>query len=341
MARQVEFEEQLAPCAPIGGPLINASGSVTNSIWTADSLPDLRGRSYVVTGANRGLGLEVATALARHHAVVTLAVRDHARGQAAVGAIEGAVPGAALEVAELDLASLASIQQFADRYGQRHNRLDGLVNNAAAILVPEGTTAEGFELHWGVNHLGHFALTARLMPLLLAARSPRVVTVTSLVARWGRLRPGAAEGAGDYRPMRAYAASKLANLIFSLELSRRAEEARVPLLSIAAHPGYVRAAPSQGQARPWQVAASRLNPASWLTQGVPMGSEPILLAAAGAPVVGGAMYGPGGFLATRGHPIPAKVPRRARTKEIGVSLWRDAEASCGLAFELTPGSDPP
>lgn len=294
-----------------------------------------------MTGANRGLGLEVATALARHHAAVTLAVRDHARGQAAVGAIEGAVPGAALELAELDLASLASIEQFADTYGQRHNRLDGLVNNAAAILAPEGTTADGFELHWGVNHLGHFALTARLMPLLLAARSPRVVTVTSLVARWGRLGMGVAEGAGNYRPMRAYAASKLANLIFSLELSRRAEEARIPLMSIAAHPGYVRAAPSHGQGRLWQGAASRLNPTSWLTQGVPMGSEPILLAAAGSNVLGGEMYGPGGILGTRGHPGPAKVPRRARAKEIGVALWRDAEASCGVTFQLTPESDPP
>jgi len=294
----------------------------------------------VVTGANRGLGLEVATVLARHHAAVTLAVRDHTRGVAAVAAIKEAVPGAALELAELDLASLESIEQFANTYGQRHNRLDGLVNNAAVILAPEGTTADGFELHWGVNHLGHFALTARLMPFLLAARSPRVVTVTSLVARWGRLGMGVAEREGNYRPMRAYAASKLANLIFSLELSRRSEEMGLPLISMAAHPGYVRAAPSGGGRGLWQ-GASRLNPSSWLTQGAAMGAEPILLAAAGSNVLGGAMYGPGGMLGTRGHPRPSKVHRRARAKEIGVALWRDAEASCGVTFQLTPGSDPP
>ena len=290
----------------------------------------------MVTGANRGLGFEVARALATNHAAVTLAVRDPWRGAAALEAIRVAVPGAILELGEVDLASLVSVEHFVREYARRHNRLDCLVNNAAVIMVPQGVTADGFELHWGVNHLGHFALSAGLMPLLLAARSPRVVTVTSLLARWGVVRPGSSGPARRYRPTGAYATSKLANLIFSLELNRRAVAADLPLLSLAAHPGYVRTPPGDRELGPAGSAASASwpDPRSWLSQGVKAGAWPILLAAAAPDVQGGGFYGPGGMLGTRGHPQLSKLPSRAVGEAIGPPLWRNAEASCGLAFQI-------
>src|SRR5205823_8094665 len=206
--------------------------------WAAEQIPDQGGRVAVVTGANSGLGRIVARELARAGARVTLACRDASKGERAAAEIGSAVADARLEVAKLDLASLESVRNFAQRFGAAHDRLDLLVNNAGVMAAPYRRTADGFELQLGTNHLGHFALTGELLAMLRDQPGARVVTVSSNAHKAGRIDFDDLQGERRYRRWRAYSQSKLANLLFMFELDRRAKAAGLELVSVAAHPGY-------------------------------------------------------------------------------------------------------
>ena len=204
----------------------------------AVAVPDLSGKLIVITGSTSGVGLGLATRLSAAGAEVIMAIRNHAKGEAAVAHIRATVPDAKLTIKQLDLASLASVAALGEELTAEGRPIDILVNNAAVIAHRKrATTADGFELQFATNHLGHFALTGHLLPLLRAASSPRVVTVSAMAARNGRIRFNDLHFERGYSPMRAYSQSKLANLIFARELNRRSREAGWGVLSNAAHPG--------------------------------------------------------------------------------------------------------
>ncbi|HVD04022.1 MAG TPA: SDR family NAD(P)-dependent oxidoreductase [Candidatus Dormibacteraeota bacterium] len=289
-------------------------------------------RTYVVTGANRGLGFEVAVSLADLGADVVLAVRDLEAGQKVADTIRTRHPAATPRVLSLDLARLESVRAFVDELDM--DSVDGLVCNAAAIMVGPGRTMDGFEMHWGVNHLGHFALAATLMPALLRAPAARVVMVTSLLARWGRIPQDPTGMEARYRSSRAYAASKLANLVFGLELSRRAESGGSRLISVVAHPGYARSG-ERAQA-PTRRTLMVTSPIRLISQSAEAGALPIVRAAADQDLASGSLVGPSGLLGTRGTPKVVPIFSRAKTTGLGERLWTQAEAVIGLSM---PGFD--
>ncbi len=306
------------------------------SAWSASDLPDLSCRRVVVTGADRGVGARVAAALAERGAEVTVCCPDRVAADQAVAAIQERTPAAAVQAAELDLADLDSVRSFAEVYAAGHSGLDLLVNSAGGA-APRGRSADGFELQLGVIHLGHFALTGRLLPLLLAGSRPRVVTLTSLAARYGRLRFADLHHERRYSRWLAYGQARLAALVFAVELQRRAEEAGAPLVSVAAHPGYaVDAAEAPGgPAGRLGGHATRLG-AALFGQPVADGALPALYAAAASPVMGGALYAPAGFGQLRGRPRPAPIHRRAMRRDQARLLWRRSEELTGVRYELTP-----
>ena len=226
------------------------------SDWTAKDVPDQTGRTVVVTGANSGIGFHAARVLAERGADVVLAVRDTRRGDDATGRIRSGAPEAQVEVRRLDLADLASVREFAGGLGERFgDGLDLLVNNAGVMALPHRKTADGFEMQFGTNHLGHFALTGLLLEALLRRPDPRVVTVSSGLHRRGRIDFDDLQGERSYDKWRAYSQSKLANLLFAYELQRRASAGATPLQAVAAHPGY---AATNLQATGPEMAGSRL-----------------------------------------------------------------------------------
>src|SRR5207302_10025694 len=206
--------------------------------WLPAEMPDQSGRIAVVTGANSGLGRIVARELAARGANLVLACRDEAKGRSTAKEIKAARPAAKIQVAALDLADLSSVRSFSERFRAGHDRLDLLVNNAGIMAAPYARTADGFELQLGTNHLGHFALTGLLLGALGARPGARVVTVSSNKHKAGRIDFDDLQGERRYRRWRAYSQSKLANLLFMFELDRRAREAGLDLVSVAAHPGY-------------------------------------------------------------------------------------------------------
>lgn len=300
--------------------------------WTASDIPPLRGRSAVVTGTG-GLGYEDAVALAHAGAEVVIAGRDPRKGADAVGRIQAAVPGAAVVFEPLDLASLASIAAFAGRLRDTRPSLDLLVNNAGVMVPPERReTADGFELQLGTNHLGHVALTARLMPLLRAAPAPRVVTLSSIAARRGRIDFDDLQARRNYKPMAAYAASKLACLMFALELDRRSKAGGWGVASLAAHPGIARTdLLHNGPGRRSMVGLVRS--LFWfLFQPAAQGALPTLYAATAPTAAGGAYYGPDRLAETRGAPSAATIPPQALDREVSERLWAVSQALTAVAF---------
>ncbi|WIE74851.1 SDR family oxidoreductase [Curtobacterium sp. MCSS17_007] len=296
------------------------------------NLPDQTGRRIVVTGANSGTGEETAKRLAGAGASVVLAVRTPAKGDAAADRIRRAHPDADVEVRELDLADLASVRRFAAAVAADDRRLDVLVNNAGVMAPPQRfETADGFELQFGTNFLGHLALTNLLLPTLLrdggdARPAPRVATMSSLAAIPGSIRFADLQWERGYNGWRAYAQSKLADLLLALHLHRLSVERDWPLVSTAAHPGYTRtnlqsAGRSLGRSRPVR-SSDRALP---FTQAVEQGAEPLLYAAVGPAAVGGAYYGPSGFGGLTGPTTTVSVPRSARSADLARALWAVAE----------------
>jgi len=300
--------------------------------WTTHQIPDLTGRIVVVTGATSGLGLCCTRTLAAHGAEVILAVRSVTLGQEVAEEIANHHPNAKLAVIELDLASLASVKAFA-AHALELPRIDVLLNNAGLGLMPERKlTKDGFELQWGTNHLGHFALTAQLIPALLRAPSPRVVTVASMAHRRGKILWDDPNQSHTYSGRTAYNQSKLANLMFALELAARATEQGSKIASIAAHPGlaltgFLTAAGLPGWMRQIGVIASKL-----LGQSAAAGAAPSLYAATMADVQNGDYWGPDGFKEIRGLPARATVWPHARNRADWQRLWAITVAQTGLDF---------
>lgn len=304
-------------------------------MWTARDVPDQRGRVAVVTGANGGLGVQVARVLAGQGATVVLAARNLGKSREARRAILADHPDAIVEVRQLDLASLDSVRACADGIGADHPGIDVLVNNAGVMGIPEQTTIDGFEMQLGVNHLGHFVLTRRLLPALLNASRPgRVVSVTSFGRFTGRaVRPGNPHLRGRYGPWRAYGQAKLANLLFAVELQQRLEAASAHAQSLAAHPGLSH---TDLQARSVRETGGGLTQRFWHAMarsvGMPAdrGALPLLRAATDPDAQGGQLYGPAWLIL--GPPVQRPVfGRPARTRE---ALWSVSERETAEQFDV-------
>lgn len=300
--------------------------------WTERDIPDQTGRLAIVTGATSGLGYETARALAQSGATVVLAVRDVDKGARASQRISQQAPGATLEVMRLDLASLDSVQSFAHEMVRRDRPIDLLVNNAGVMAVPtRQLTQDGFELQFGTNHLGHFALTAGLLPLLRRGRSARVVSVSSLVHKWAKINWGDLQRERAYRPMSAYGQSKLAVLLFAKELQRRSVLHGWGLMSNAAHPGFARTGlqtvgPNLGREDKGKSTQGGYALISFLSQDAASGALPTLFAATSPDAQGGGYYGPDGRFELKGTPRRAKIARQGRADQDAARLWALSEA---------------
>jgi NAD(P)-dependent dehydrogenase (short-subunit alcohol dehydrogenase family) len=298
---------------------------MTTSKWTAADLPALEGRTFVVTGANSGIGLVAARELGRAGARVVLAVRDLARGEQAAATIPGE-----REVRRLDLADLASIRAFADEWD---GEIDVLINNAGVMATPERRTADDFELQIGTNHLGPFALTNLLLPHL----TDRVVTIASGAHRMGKIRLDDLNWErGGYQRWRAYGQSKLANLLFTLELQRRFDEAGSPLRAVAAHPGWSATHLQQHTESRLQDAAMAIGN-RLIAQSDDMGALPTLYAAT-QDIAGTAYVGPDGLGEGRGHPTLVGRSNAALDEETARALWELSERLTGVSCPLTPAA---
>ncbi len=304
--------------------------------WTPRDIGDLSGKTFVVTGANSGIGLCAAEELAAHGAHVILACRSMDTGRAAVERIEGAHPGARVTLKKLDLSSLASVRAFAGETLARHPKLDVLVNNAGVMALPYQKTADGFEMQIGTNHLGHFALTALLWPALAAAGSARVVTVASVAHHFGKIRFDDLCWEKGYSRWPAYAQSKLANLLFVKELARRAAKEGAAVTSVSCHPGYASTnlQTSSARVRGSSFEETLMNLGnSGLAQSASRGSLPTLYAAT-AEVEPGEYYGPDGLFGLVGMPAKAKTSKRANDPEAAAKLWSLSEELTKQGFEV-------
>lgn len=312
--------------------------TATGRRWSVSDIPDQTGRRAIVTGPG-GLGFETALGLARAGATVLLAGRDPGKGERAVAAIRASLPQAHVSFGQLDLADLASVAAFAETQIAEGEPLDLLINNAGVMALPtRQLTVDGFERQFGVNVVGHFALTAALLPLLRKAAAPRTVQLSSLAHRRGRIDFDDLQGARAYDPWKAYCQSKLAMLIFARELQRRSDRHGWGLTSVAAHPGWATSAlidngPASGR-RGLAGLAWRLVPllAPLLSQSTAAGALPTLYAATAADVEPGGYYGPDGFREIRGLPARAEITGEARDAGIAARLWDVLDAATGTPF---------
>jgi NAD(P)-dependent dehydrogenase (short-subunit alcohol dehydrogenase family) len=293
--------------------------------WTAENIPDLSGKTAIVTGANSGIGFEAADALAAKSAAVVLACRNKERGAAAFERILRRHPAAKAEVIRLDLEKLSSVRGFAREFADRFDRLDILINNAGIMAVPRGRTADGFERQFGVNHLGHFALTGLLIDRILQAPGARVVTVSSASHPFTGIDFGNLNGEKSYGRWRAYVQSKLANLLFMFELQRRFERAGARALSAAAHPGW-----TTTRLFVHLPVVGALSGA--FAQSPAMGALPILYAAAAPDVRGGDYIGPAGIFHLSGYPVRVSAGAGARDKAAAEKLWQVSESMTGIRY---------
>jgi NAD(P)-dependent dehydrogenase (short-subunit alcohol dehydrogenase family) len=288
--------------------------------WDVDDIPDQTGRIAVVTGANSGLGLVTARELARKGALVVLACRNMEKGRAALAEVEGAASGPVPELEELDLASLDSVRGFAERFKAMHDGLDLLINNAGVMAPPRRRTADGFELQFGTNHLGHFALTGLLLLLMEGREDARVVTLSSNAHKFGRISFDNLNGDRRYFRWNAYGQSKLANLLFALELDRRLRARDSTVKSLAAHPGYA-ATNLQSAAAPLVDRLVMKIGNAVIAQSDEMGALPVLYAATEPGLEGGTYAGPDGIGEQRGHPKVVRPNSAARDPEAARRLW--------------------
>jgi NAD(P)-dependent dehydrogenase (short-subunit alcohol dehydrogenase family) len=305
--------------------------------WTTAQIPDQSGRTAVVTGANSGLGLVSARELARHGANVVLACRNTAKGEEALRTIQAVAPEARLELAQLDLGDLQSVAAFAESFRSSHDGLDLLLNNAGVMAPPRRETKDGFELQLGTNLLGHFALTGRLIAAMEGRADARVVTLSSNAHKMGRIDFDDLQSERGYKRWGAYGQSKLADLMFALELDRRLRAAGSSIESVAAHPGY--AATNLQTAAPPLLDRLVMRASNiFLAQSADMGALPVLYAATYPGLEGGSYVGPDGIGEFRGHPHLVSPNRAARDEDVAARLWAVSEELTGVRFELGAGA---
>ncbi len=299
--------------------------------WVADHISSQVGRTFVITGANSGLGLATVRALTGLEANVIMTVRDRGKGERALDELMAERPDARIELRTLDLADLDSVRQFAGTIGE----FDVLINNAGVMMPPHGRTKQGYELQFGVNHLGHFALTGLLLDRLSRSQDGRVVTVSSNLHKRGRIHFDDLHGEHDYGRSKFYAQSKLANVVFALELNRRVRSNGIPVRSVLAHPGYsatnLQSAGPTGVAKLLMKAGNRV-----FAQDAEMGALPQLYAATGADVESGQFYGPDGRGESKGFPTLVEPLDDARDRELGKRLWDTSEELTGVPIPLAP-----
>jgi NAD(P)-dependent dehydrogenase (short-subunit alcohol dehydrogenase family) len=308
---------------------------VKNPPWTLASLPRLDGKTIVITGGNSGIGFEAARIFAGAGARIVLACRSTHKAEVAMSAIRAETPQAAVEFIELDLASLASIRAFAGEASGRLPRIDVLCNNAGVMTIPyrkQSKTSDGFEMHFGINHLGHFALTGLLFATIAASTPARIVTVSSGAHRMGaEIRFDNLQGINAY--VNAYGNSKLANLLFTYELDRRLQARGLDIKAVACHPGAVRTnlvetGPQMAQSRPAWWLRLAMAPA----QSAKMGALPEIYAAVGEDIQGGDFIGPSGFAESRGLPKKVQSSERSHDLEVAQRLWAVSEELTGVQF---------
>jgi NAD(P)-dependent dehydrogenase (short-subunit alcohol dehydrogenase family) len=305
--------------------------------WTADDMPELSGQTIIVTGGNSGIGYEAALQFARRHAHVILACRNVEKANSAANQILASSPDAKAEVMELDLSSLESIRRFADAFHNSHRSLNALINNAGVMAIPYRRTDDGFEMQFGTNHLGHFALTGLLLDALLACEGARVVNVASGAHRMGRIRFDDLQSQHGYYKWLAYGQSKLANLLFTFELQRRADATGTKLLAVACHPGYAatnlqgagpRMQGSSGMESFWKMMNSTF------AQSSAMGALPTLYAATSPEVRGGDYIGPDGFAEMWGNPTTVKCSNAAKDAAVAARLWEISEQLTKVSYSF-------
>ncbi|MEZ4433805.1 MAG: oxidoreductase, partial [bacterium] len=303
--------------------------------WSAADVPDLTGKVVVITGANGGLGLCSARLMAGAGATVVMACRDMQKAAAAVEAAERDLPGARLDLRALDLGDLASVRRFAEGFCKDYEQLHVLLNNAGVMAIPRRTTADGFEMQLGINHLGHFALTGRLLEPLLATPGARVVNVASNAHKMGRLHQDDLMLERGYGKWKAYGQSKLANLLFTFELQRRFVRAQVDAIAVAAHPGY--SGTDLANVGPRMVGSSAMAwlmgiGNRWLAQAPEAGALPQVYAAVAPGVDGGDYVGPDGIGGWRGHPKKVEARPLARDADLGAWLWDASVERTGVDY---------
>jgi len=302
--------------------------------WTTNDIPDLSGRLAIVTGATGGLGLETAIVLAGKGAEVVMAARNPAKGTEAERLIRSRHPNAAVRFDLLDLASLASVQAFAERHLATGRPIDILIDNAGIMALPtRQTTVDGFEMQFGTNYLSHFALVGRLLPLLIGAKA-RVVQLSSVAHRSGHIRLDDLNYQTHYRPWPVYQQSKLAMLMFALELQRRSDAHGWGLTSVAAHPGFARTdLIANGHAgKPGLFARGARLLEAVLSHSAADGALPILMAATLPDPTPGGYYGPTGFQEMKGPPGVAVIKRQARDANVARRLWAESERLTGVTY---------
>jgi NAD(P)-dependent dehydrogenase (short-subunit alcohol dehydrogenase family) len=311
--------------------------------WTARDIPPQQGRLVVITGATGGLGYETALALAEAGADVVLTGRNASKGETALRKIRAAHPRAQIRYADLDLASLGSVAAFVERFSAEHAALDVLVNNAGVMMPPRRqTTHDGFELQFGTNYLGHFALTAQLLPLLRHGRQTRVVTIASGAHRLqAAIHFDDLQWARQYKPWQAYAQSKLAMLLFALELQRRSDALGWGLMSNAAHPGYATtglqsAGPSLGRTGPSLAGQFAKLIAPFAAQSAADGALPTLFAATSPQAKPAGYYGPQGFFEMKGPVGDATIGKQAKDTAVAAHLWDVSEQITGVHWPKAP-----
>ena len=292
--------------------------------WTPEQMPSLTGKIVLVTGANSGLGLESARLLASRGAEVIMACRNQSKGQQALEQIKAEFPEARLKLMTLDLADQQSVKDFTTALKSQYPHLDILLNNAGVMAPPLSRTKDGFEMQFGTNHLGHFTLTGLLLEMLEKAEAPRIVTVSSVAHKFGRIYFDNLNAETGYFRWTFYGQSKLANLIFSRELHRRLQEKGSKISSIAVHPGYSDTNLQTGTAF---AAFNR-----FFAQPQQMGCYPSIYAATSAEARSGEYYGPNGFMEMAGYPAKAQVRKLARNEDAAKQLWQVSEKLTGVQY---------
>jgi NAD(P)-dependent dehydrogenase (short-subunit alcohol dehydrogenase family) len=303
--------------------------------WTKSDIPNLSGKTAIVTGANSGLGFETALGLAAAGAQVILACRDRSKTEAAMNLIRKEAPQAKLEFMPLDLGDLASVRAFAQSFSAGRPKLDILCNNAGVMALPLRRTKDGFEMQIGTNHLGHFALTGLLLPKLQSTTDARVATMSSGFHKPGKIRFDDLNWNRGYSKWPAYFQSKLANLLFTFELQRRFEKNGIKAISVAAHPGYAAtnlqmAGPEMEQSGFGKALMRFAN--TYIAQPAPQGALPMLCAATSDEVNGGDYIGPDGFAEQKGFPRKVGCSARARDQQAAEKLWQLSQQLTGVSY---------